>query len=145
MRHAGGSLLMAAALGACAAAPVVPPSAAAPPAEPPHTVAGTRWVGPLEGRDDGHGTPRLEFAPGGVLHGYTGCNMLSGRWSENGGEVRFSALIVTKRYCLGPNAEVEKRLLAALSSESRATRQGARLVVVSPQGASFEFIAAAAA
>jgi heat shock protein HslJ len=141
MRLASGSLVMAVMLGACASAPVVPAATAAAP--PP--LAGTRWVGPSEGNGDGHGTPRLEFAAGGELHGYTGCNMLSGRWSEDAGEIRFSKLIVTKRFCPGPEGEVERRLLAALSSESRATRQAGRLVVTSPQGATFEFAAAAAA
>jgi heat shock protein HslJ len=71
--------------------------------------------------------------------------MLSGRWSESDGEVRFSALVVTKRFCPGPEGDVEKRLLAALSNESRATRRADKLVVTSPQGATFEFTAAAAA
>ena len=138
-----GFLLLAMMLGACASAPVVPETTASAPPQPP--LAGTRWVGAASKQDDGHGTPRLELAAGGELHGYTGCNMLSGRWSEANGEVRFSALVVTKRFCPGPEGDVEKRLLAALSNESRATRRADKLVVTSPQGATFEFTAAAAA
>lgn len=142
MRFGSGSLLLAMVLGACASAPVVPEAASPAPRAP---LAGTRWVGAAVKQDDGHGTPRLELAVGGELHGYTGCNMLSGRWSEANGEVSFSALVVTKRFCPGPEGEVEKRLLAALSNQSRATRQADKLVVTSPQGATFEFTAAAAA
>ena len=143
-------LLLAMALCACASAPVVPgpPSAGAGPAAagvPLPPLAGTRWVGRLERNDDGHGTPRLEFAAGGELHGYTGCNMLGGRWSETGGEVAFTGIFVTKRMCLGAGAEIEKRVLAALSNESRVTRTATSLVVSSPQGARFEFAPAAAA
>ena len=137
-------MLLAMALGACASPPVVPgPSAAA--AAPLPTLAGTRWTGKLDRNDDGHNTPRLEFAPGGELHGYTGCNMLGGRWSESGGEVTFSAIFVTKRMCLGPGAEIEKRVLAALSNQSRVARTATSLTVVSPQGARYEFAPAAAA
>jgi heat shock protein HslJ len=136
-------LLLAMALSACASSPVVPgPSAAAAPLP---ALAGTRWVGKLERNDDGHGTPRLEFAPGGELQGYTGCNMLGGRWSESGGEVTFTAIFVTKRMCLGPGAEIEKRLMAALSNQSRVVRTATSLTVVSTQGARFEFAPAAAA
>lgn len=143
MRLGRGSLLLAMLLGACASAPVVPETTASPPPHP--ALAGTRWVGAIEKQGDGHGIPRLEFAAGGELHGYTGCNMLSGRWSESNGEVRFSALIVTKRFCVGEGSEIEERLLAALSNESRGKREGGKLVVSSPQGARFEFTPAAAA
>ena len=137
------ALLVAMALCACASPPVVPGPAAAAASLPP--LAGTRWVGKQERNDDGRGTARLEFAAGGELHGYTGCNMLGGRWSETGGEVTFTAIFVTKRMCLGPGAEIEKRFLAALSNESRVTRTATTLIVVSPQGARFEFAPAAAA
>jgi heat shock protein HslJ len=137
-------LLLAMALGACAPAPVVPePAAAAAPPLP--ALAGTRWVGKLERNDDGHNTPRLEFASGGELLGYTGCNMLGGRWSESAGEVRLTEIYATKRMCLGAGAEVEKRFLAALSSESRITRTATSLTVTSPRGARFEFAPAATA
>ena len=149
MRRRHGCMLLALALGACAAAPAVPPAReAAVPAErmaaqslPPW--GGTRWAAPTAG--NGQSTPRLEFAENGELHGYTGCNMLAGHWSEDSGEIRFSKLIVTKRFCVGEGSEIEKRLLAALSAESRGRREGGKLVISSPQGATFEFTPAAAA
>lgn len=132
-------------LGACTAAPVAPPGRAGsgPPADP--SLAGTRWVGVVEGVTDGRTLPRLELAEGGRLTGYTGCNMMSGSWSEQGGEVRFGAIAATKRMCIGPGGDVEKRLLAALHDGSRVAREGERLWVVSPSGARFAFVPAAAA
>ena len=78
-------LLLACALGlaACASPPGQGPAAAAAP------LAGTRWVGVVEGNADAQALPRLEFAAGGRLAGYTGCNMMSGSWREEGGEARF--------------------------------------------------------
>ena len=142
MRILGWTFLAGLALAACATAPVVPPAPAAA-AMPP--LAGTRWVGAVGAQDDGRATPRLEFAAGGELHGYTGCNMLTGHWTEEGGEIRFSALIVTKRMCLGPGAGVEEKFLAAFSAQSRARRTATTLTITSPQGARFEFVPAAAA
>ena len=109
----------------------------------PSALLGTRWV--AQGAADPRAAPRLEFAADGRLAGSTGCNSLSGRWRVEGGEVRFSALAVTKRMCLGEGAETEQRFLAAFSEESRGVREGDRLVVVSPSGARFEFVPAAAA
>ena len=142
--------LAALALCACASAPLAPPMAPVTPepvaaAAPLPPLVGTRWVGKLAPNDDGHSTPRLEFAAGGELHGYTGCNMLGGRWSESGGEVSFTGIYVTKRMCLGAGAEIEKRFLAALSDKSRVTRTATSLAIASPEGARFELVPAAAA
>ena len=95
-------------LAACAAPPG-PGATAAPPAP----LAGTRWIGVVEGGPDARTLPRLEFTAGGRMAGYTGCNMMSGTWSEEGGEARFGPIIATKRFCAGPEGEVEKRVLAA--------------------------------
>jgi len=121
---------------------VVPPAPAAASLPP---LAGTRWVGPAPGIEDPQARPRLEFAAGGELHGYTGCNMLSGHWSEEGGEVRFSGLVVTKRLCIGPGAGVEEKFLAAFSAQSRARRTATTLTITSPEGARFDLVPAAAA
>ena len=108
------------------------------------SIAGTRWVGKGTG-GDGHGTPRLEFAAGGKLTGYTGCNMLTGQWREEGGRVVVSSLAASKRMCVGAEGEVEKRFLAALGDESRFTREDGKLVVTAPSGARFELSPADAA
>ena len=142
MRILGWTFLAGLALVACAAVPAVPPAPAAASLPP---LGGTRWVGAEPGGDDGRATPRLEFAAGGDLHGYTGCNMLTGHWTEEGGEIRFSGVIVTKRMCLGPGAAVEEKFLAAFSMQSRATRSATTLTIVSPQGARFEMVHAATA
>lgn len=100
------------------------------------SMEGTRWVG---GEGNESNRPRLEFLAGGRVSGYTGCNMLSGTWRMEGDTIRFGALATTKRMCLGPEGEIEKRLLAAFSSESIGRRAGTRLTITAPRGASFEF------
>ena len=83
--------------------------------------------------------PWIEFAGAGRITGYTGCNMLNGSWSEQGGSVRLGGVVTTKRACLGPGEAIEKRVLAAMSAESRIAREGERLVFIAPSGARFEF------
>ena len=109
---------------------------AAKPATPP-VLAGTRWVGVVEAGTAAEITPRLEFAEGRV-QGFTGCNRMGGAWRVEGNEVRFSAIAATRRGCMGPAGEIEKRVLAALGDQSRVRLQGEHLVVESPAGR-FEF------
>lgn len=125
-------------LAACAALPPAPGGAPAAP------LAGTRWVAAADG-GDAQARPRLEFAAGGRLAGYTGCNAMTGTWREEGGEARFGPVASTKRLCVGAAGETEKRVLAAFAEGARARREGERLVVVAPSGARYEFVAAAAA
>lgn len=132
-------------LGACAVAPTTPGGKATGAAAPIASLAGTRWVGVTDPQADSRVLPRLEFVQGGRFRGYTGCNMLSGTWSQHEGEVRFGAIATTKRMCLGPGAEIEKRVLAVLGEASRVSREGSRLVITSPTGERFEFAPAAAA
>jgi heat shock protein HslJ len=138
MRHA---VVCAAALvlTACASArsPATDPAGAAP-APPPATFTGTRWVGVVEEPADPRTTPRLEFIGAGRMSGYTGCNVFSGDWSMQGATVVIGKMAMTKRLCLGPPREVEKRFVAALRPGSRGTRTGGRLVFVAPDGDRFE-------
>lgn len=126
------------ALAACASA--VPKGEAAPAAAavPPSTLTGTRWVGVVEEPADPRSTPRIEFIGEGRMSGYTGCNMLSGDWSMQGATVVIGKTAMTKRLCMGPPRDVEKRFVAALREGSRGTREGDRLVFVAPDGARFE-------
>lgn len=129
-------------LAACTAVPGGAGAGSAGAAPAPGSVAslvGTRWVGQAGAGVDGAAIPRLEFISGGRMTGFTGCNMLSGTWRMEGGEVRFGGIATTKRMCLGPEGEVEKRLLAALGEDSRVRREGSRLVLSAPGGARFEF------
>jgi heat shock protein HslJ len=125
-------------LAACAGAP---PAATAPPGA---SLAGTRWIGAMPAESDPRTIPRLEFVGEGRLSGYTGCNMLSGVWTMEGGDVRIGALVTTKRLCLGPERETERRLLGALRDGARGRREGGRLVFTGPGGERFEFAEAAA-
>jgi len=119
------------------------PRAAAAASVPVTELAGTRWTGVVEGKPDPRTLPRLEFTDSRVA-GFTGCNMLSGAWRRDNGEVRVGPLATTKRFCVGPEGEVERRFLQAVNAESRVTREGARLVFTAPSGARFEFEEAAA-
>lgn len=100
-------------------------------------LAGTRWVGVVEAGTDPAITPRLEFIEA-RLQGFTGCNLMGGAWRVEGNEVRFSAIAATRRGCMGPAGEIEKRVLAAMGEQSRVRVEGDRLVVESPAGR-FEF------
>lgn len=141
-------------LGACAvtpeerasATPAPEPRAAAAPRVAMASMAslvGTRWTGIVEGADP-RTLPRLEFATQGRVVGFTGCNMLSGAWSVVGGEVKFGPMVTTKRGCVGPEGDVERRVLAVLGDNSRVTREGNKLILTGPGGARFEFVEAAA-
>jgi heat shock protein HslJ len=125
-----------------AIAPVTatPAAAAAPPAAAASSagvvLANTRWRGVAPGVDEGS-TPWLEFVDGRVA-GYTGCNMMSGPWKVENGEIRVGPLATTKRACAGPGSEVEHRVLSGFGG--RVTREGGRLTAVGPGGERIEFI-----
>jgi heat shock protein HslJ len=129
------------ALGACAS-PGTPTADGAPApaaAVPPVTFTGTRWMGVVDEPPDPRSTPRIEFIGEGRMSGYTGCNMFSGDWSMQGATVVIGKMAMTKRLCMGPPRDVEKRFVAALHEGSRGTRTGDKLVFVAPDGERFEF------
>ena len=135
-------------LSACAAAPADsggPPKPAGTAAQSASAsgLTGTRWVGVIDAGLDARAAPRLEFLEGGRLAGFTGCNMLSGAWRVEDSQLRFGNIATTKRMCMGPEAEVEKRLVAAIGVEASVRREGAKLVLTGPGGARFEFLQAA--
>jgi heat shock protein HslJ len=103
------------------------------------TLLDTRWVGVVEPSLERNAAPRIEFTGPERVVGFTGCNMFSGKWSVEGGVTRLAGLATTKRMCMGPAGEIEERVLAALSAQSRVTRDGDRLIVTAPSGARFEF------
>jgi heat shock protein HslJ len=136
-------------VGACSVAPATPggsdgapaPRAAVQPAQAA-TLAGTRWVGIVDKSIPAESAPRLELIAEGRLAGYTGCNMMNGAWTLEGVNGRVGRIITTKRACVGPGAEVESRLMAALGENAKLTREGERLVAIGPNGERFEFTAA---
>lgn len=129
------------ALGLAACAATIEPVALAAGASVPTSLVGTRWVGVAEGADP-RSLPRLEFVRDGRLTGYTGCNLMSGTWRLDAGEIRLGPIVATKRMCIGPEGEVERRFLA--STGGRVLREAGRLVLSGPGGARFEFTPAAA-
>jgi heat shock protein HslJ len=105
------------------------------------SLAGTRWTGVVDpGTPEGN-VPRLELVAEGRLAGYSGCNLMNGSWQAQEGEARVGPLVTTKRACAGPEAQIEKRLLAALT-EGRLVKEGAKLVAIGKGGERFEFTAA---
>jgi heat shock protein HslJ len=53
-------------------------------------------------------------------------------------------MVTTKRGCMGPEGDVERRVLAVLGEKARVTREGNKLILTGPDGARFEFVEAAA-
>jgi heat shock protein HslJ len=120
------------------------PAVAAAAASPAGSLVGTRWTGVVEATPDPRMLPRLEFAGQGRVFGFTGCNMLSGAWRMEGDEIRIGPLVTTKRGCIGPAGDLERRVLAAMGENARVTREGRKLVLIGADGARFEFEEAAA-
>ena len=106
--------------------------AAQPPLET--SLPGRHWVARVPEIEDAKQQPRLEFQRDGRLAAYTGCNALVGKWRVESGVVRLEGLAATKRGCVGPAGEVEKRFLAVVTAASRFTLEGATLVVQGPGG-----------
>ncbi len=105
---------------------------------PQASLAGTRWKAVVDAGADVRVIPWLDFASD-RLSGFTGCNLLSGAWREEGGQIRLSALATTKRGCVGAGSDFEKRVLAAMSERARVSREGAKLIFTGPNGERFEF------
>jgi putative lipoprotein len=121
------------ALAGCAANTAPQANAAAP---MPDAIAGTKWFVPMEG--DAGERPRLEFGSDGRVTGHTGCNGISGTWRLEGGAVRLSALIMTKRACPGARDDMERRFLGAVNAQARLSIEGGRLVAVGQGGERLE-------
>jgi heat shock protein HslJ len=136
--------LLALAVGACAQAPAPRQAEAMTPKAAPvsESLVGTRWIGVVPGNPDPRTLPRLEFTTSERVTGYTGCNMMNGGWRMEGGTIRVGPIVATKRACVGPENEIERRLSAALTGT--VTREGDRLVFTGPKGERFEFMPAAA-
>jgi heat shock protein HslJ len=131
MSGSGGTLRFRAAEAAAASVPAAAPAPAAGVA-----LANTRWRGDVAGAAEGN-TPWLEFVDG-RFSGYTGCNMVSGTWRMESGELRVGGVATTKRACIGPGGEIERRVLTTLAGQLR-MRDG-RLVATAPGGERFEFV-----
>jgi heat shock protein HslJ len=125
------------ALAGCAAVP----GGAAPAAAGAQSLTGTRWVGVLPAGADPRHAPRLEFTSADRLNGFTGCNMMSGSYTLEGARVKMGPMMSTKRFCVGPEMEYEKQVLAAMGQDAIGTREGGRLVFRAG-GARYEFVPA---
>jgi heat shock protein HslJ len=106
----------------------------------PASLVGSRWTGVTDTALDKRAVPRLEFVSEGRVTGFTGCNLLSGAWRTDAGQVRMGALVTTKRACAGPEGEIEKRFVEAVNEEARVLLEGTQLIFTGPGGARFEFV-----
>ena len=143
----GRALLWICAVGvaACAAPANSGGSSQAPRAVAPASAAalvGTRWKGVADPPMDERHLPWLEFVVEGRLSGFTGCNLLHGAWTNEGGAVRIGSLVTTKRACAGPEGDIERLVLTVLTPRARVTREGHRLVFTGPGGERLEFVEA---
>lgn len=102
------------------------------------SLVGTRWVSADPTLAEKN-PPTLEFVTEARISGYTGCNLLSGEWRMQGTEIHLGRLVVTKRMCAGPEADVEKHVMAVLVEQARFHVDGDRMVISTPEGASYEF------
>ena len=116
-----------------------PAAAAVKPVEAASLV-GTRWRGAVEPGVEARFAPWLEFVSDGRVSGYTGCNLLHGAWKIEGGIVHLGPIVTTKRACVGPESEVERRVLAGFGEFSRVAREGDKLVLTARGGERVEFV-----
>jgi putative lipoprotein len=105
------------------------------------TVVGRTWVARDAADLDEQQRPRLEFQRDGRISGYTGCNTLGGTWREADGTVELGALAVTKRFCVGPGGDLEKRFLAVVNDKARIEIASGRLIATGAGGERLEFVA----
>jgi len=105
----------------------------------PAPIAGSRWVAAADVPDRSQ-APAIEFVNESRVAGFTGCNLMSGEWHMEAGQLRLGRLVTTKRACIGPASETEKRVLDAIGEGGRISIEGDRLVATAPGGARFEFM-----
>jgi heat shock protein HslJ len=60
-------------------------------------------------------TPTVQFGADGTVHGTTGCNRYTGRYTLDGGELALAPLATTRMMCSTELMEQEMAFLAALS------------------------------
>lgn len=127
--------------GSSGALRLVAESAAMAAAGSPGGLTGTRWIGEGANPAD-RNAPALEFVTDDRIAGYTGCNLLSGTWRIEGGEIRMGRIAITKRMCAGPEDQVEKRVLAVLVENTHFKHEGDQIVATAPDGSHYTFLRA---
>lgn len=116
-------------------------SLAKPSAMTSRELPGTSWVGVVPETIARGQEPQLQFASGGKLTGYTGCNRLSGSYTIYGDRLEIVAF-TTKRACAGEGSEVERRFLAVVTGSPRFLIDARGLTIANASGERFEFLEA---
>lgn len=122
------ALLALVLLGACAQTP------AAPPSEAPAAIhlSGTKWQRVDDLNANPHGAT-LEFE-GARASGYTGCNRWFASVAQDGEELRFSAVGMTRMACTaGVQSATERSFLGAIAATRYAHYDQTALVLLDAQ------------
>ena len=107
------------ALAGCASAgPSTGPTLAPPIAQAAPALGGSSWnlvgLSASAASAKAIGPASLSFEAGGSFSGSTGCNSMSGTWSQNDWALTFGAIATTHKMCTGPVGSQETAVLAAL-------------------------------
>ena len=85
-------------------------------------------------------TPSLRFRTEGAVEGSSGCNSISGTWQQQGGSLRFGALVLTQRACLDPALNRQERTFVRTLVATRSWRTaGDSLILTGERGAALRF------
>jgi heat shock protein HslJ len=101
---------------------------------------GTNWVAtrianePVELAADMREARLILAADGSSVSGFSGCNNFAGTATINGGAIRFGSTAANLRACIGPAADLESRLFAALASAARFELQRHHLDIYDDSG-----------
>ncbi len=106
-------------------------------------LAGTSWNLASYAGADGTQTPAVTepsvgtvtFLAGGELAGSTGCNRFTGTYEQSGADLSITTGAMTEMACLGPVAEQETAVIAALGMVATAAVTSDNLVLKDAQGA----------
>ena len=106
-------------------------------AEPDANIVGPTWtvVSIIDGDavssvPDG-AVATLQFAADGSVLVNTGCNQGQGRWSNAGGGITFSEVILTKKACSGVEGQLEGAMLPILGGKADASIDASMLTLQS--------------
>ena len=137
--------------GACAMTNAGPPPLAGYVNAPPPAIAGddslltyTVWVWQDTQLANGTrvvpdvvGRYALEFQPGGVVNVRADCNRGSGKYTQNGAQLTFGPIALTKMLC--PGGSRDNEFLKALGAVSEQSLRGTDLVLTSRDAGSMRF------
>ena len=86
--------------------------------------------------------PNLRFLPEAQLRGSSGCNSIAGTYQQQGGSLRFGALVLTQLACVDPALNRQERTFVRTLVATRSWRVlGDTLILTGERGATVRFLA----